>query len=161
MKPDGPLRHAKHIVRAGLLLVLGLIALVLGRSVFIPETWGDYGSYRGANVAEQSAVPLQHGGNASCRECHPDEFETVTEGSHGSLACESCHAPLALHVADGDKVADMPMRLEAVLCLNCHLLMDARPASQPQINPRQHVEEQDAEYSETVCFECHEPHEPF
>jgi hypothetical protein len=54
----------------------------------------------------------------------------------------------------------MPVHHDNDLCLNCHLQMDARPATQPQINPRQHVEDQDVEYGEGVCFECHEPHEP-
>jgi hypothetical protein len=161
VRPDGPLAHAKHIVRAGLLLVAGLVALLLGRSLFVPETWGEHGSYRAANVSEQMSHPVMHGGNTSCRDCHADEYEAVAGDGHATLACELCHAPLAYHVADGDKIADMPIRKSAALCISCHQRMDARPASQPQINPRQHVEDQDEEYDETVCFDCHGPHEPF
>ena len=110
MRPEGPLQHSKHIVRVGLLLVIGVVALVLGRSLFVPDTWGQFGSYRGANVAEQMVKPVHHGGNESCEMCHSDEYEEVAGGVHASLACEACHAPLSMHIVDDDKVGDMPIR---------------------------------------------------
>jgi hypothetical protein len=160
VRPDSPLLHAKHIVRAAVLLVVGVVVLVLGRSLFVPSSWGQYGAYRGANRFEQMAVPVRHGGNTSCAECHPDEYDTVTSGSHHTLACEGCHAPLASHVADDELVADMPIRRSVGLCLNCHQELEGRPAAQPQINAAQHVEEQGGELTEDACFDCHEAHSP-
>jgi len=163
MRPEGPLQHAKHIVRAGLLLVLGVVALVLGRSLFVPKTWGEFGHYRGANVAEQMDHPVVHGGNQACEECHPDEYEEVTGGVHASLACESCHAPLAAHVADEEMIAEMPVQRSRSLCLNCHEQMDARPATHPQVIWKAHLKDQgveESDFTDAVCFDCHEAHAP-
>ena len=159
MRPGSPLYHAKHIVRAGLLLVVGVVALVLGRFLFVPESWGRYGAYRANDVPTQMAKPLRHGGSLSCRECHPDIFDEVRANQHAGLACEGCHAPLAEHVRDGDWVAEMPVRRSADLCLLCHQQLDARPGTHPQIQPRLHLEEQGAS-PEDACLDCHGSHTP-
>ena len=160
MRPDSPLAHAKHIFRVGLLLIVGAVALVLGRSLFVPETWGQYGHYRGGAVLDHKAPIPRHGGNESCAACHEDEFEEVMEAGHASLACESCHAPLSVHAANDEKWADMPIRRNADLCLLCHERLDGRPADHPQINRRQHVEEEGGEMGPESCFDCHEVHAP-
>jgi hypothetical protein len=161
MRSDSPFLHAKHAVRAFLLLLLGLVLLVLGRSAFVPPSWGAHGSYRAANVPQQMALPIRHGGNSACTTCHDTEPAALAAGSHATLACEACHAPLAAHVQDDEKIADMPMRRSADLCLLCHAKLDARPAEHPQILPRAHLEELGvAESSDQVCFECHNPHSP-
>jgi len=160
MRPDGPLRHAKHVVRAALMLVVGVVAIVLGRLLFVPATWGQYGAYRGANVAEQMAKPVRHGGNSACAQCHESEHHDLTRGGHASLECESCHAPIADHVLDGEKVADMPIRRGIELCLGCHEELDARPDKFPQIQPSRHVAENEGELHEEACLDCHESHWP-
>ena len=160
MEPDSPLRHTKHIFRVGLLFLVVLVTLLLGRSLFVPDTWGQYGWYRAASVVEYTNQLARHGGSESCRECHEDEFNTLTEAGHRSLACELCHAPLITHAVDGDKTADMPIQTTNELCTRCHQALMARPASFPQVQLRQHVEENDGEYSPVVCFDCHEPHSP-
>lgn len=160
MRPDSPLAHAKHIFRVFLLLIVGLIVLTLGRSFFVPDTWGQYGSYRGAAIEQHWNKVPRHGGTASCAECHESEYEDVTSGVHHTLACEGCHAPLSVHVANGEKIADMPIRKSQDLCLLCHEKLDARPATQPQILPAQHLEEEGGEPGPESCFDCHEPHSP-
>jgi len=160
MRPDSPLAHAKHILRAGLLLVAVAVVLVLGRSFFVPPSWGEYGRYRGDNVAQQRAIPPRHGGNAACRECHEDETTELLAGAHAKLACEGCHAPLASHASGDELLAEMPVRKDAELCLGCHRQLDARPAGHPQINERAHLAEQEVEPAPDVCFDCHAPHSP-
>jgi predicted CXXCH cytochrome family protein len=160
MRPDGPLRHAKHVARAALMLIVGLVAIVLGRSLFVPATWGDHGPYRGANVAEQMALPIQHAGNATCAACHEEQRDDLIGGGHASLECESCHAPVSEHARDEEKIADMPIRREIELCLTCHQELDARPAGFPQIQPKRHVAENEGEFHDQVCLDCHEAHVP-
>lgn len=160
MKPDSPLHHTKHIFRVGLLLLLALIVLVLGRSLFVPDTWGQFGWYRGASVEEYRGLPARHGGDASCESCHDSEFADHAASGHSVVNCELCHAPLSAHIADDDKIADMPVLESNELCLRCHHLLRARPADFPQVQPRQHVIEQGGEYSPDACFDCHEPHSP-
>jgi predicted CXXCH cytochrome family protein len=160
MNSESPLWHAKHVVRAFLALIVLLIALVLGRQFLVPDSWGRSGWYRADNVTEQRAFPLRHGGNASCGECHDDILAELTDAGHAGVRCEGCHAPLALHVSDGDKIADMPVRRETSLCVRCHQALDARPTDFPQVHPREHVSEQGGEFGPDACFECHNPHAP-
>jgi hypothetical protein len=160
MEPESPLRHAKHIFRVFLLLIVGVVALILGRDLLIPPTFGEYGHFRGSNVAEQSGKPVRHGGDRSCQSCHAEQFETHESGAHKPVHCELCHAPVAVHAAGGKKIATMPIRKSADLCISCHERMEARPASQPQVQPKQHVLEQGSEPSPESCFDCHDPHSP-
>jgi hypothetical protein len=160
MEPNSPLRHTKHVFRVGLLLFAAIVALILGRSFFVPDTFGQYGAYRGANVDEQAAHEVRHGGRESCEPCHADEFEEQAEGGHGTVTCEVCHAPGYLHARDDEKIADMPIQRSADLCLLCHQQLKARPQGQPQVQPRQHLEENDGEPGPESCFECHEAHSP-
>lgn len=161
MRPDSPLRHAKHIVRVALLLLIAVVVLTLGRSFFVPDSWGQYGPYRASNVAEQMAHPPRHGGNAACAGCHDAEAAELAGGGHSTLACESCHAPLAVHATTDDVIAEMPIHKDKELCLTCHRRLDARPASHPQIRERDHLKDQEVEdATPDVCFDCHSPHSP-
>jgi len=160
MRPDSPLAHSKHVFRVFLLLIAGIVVLVLGRSLFVPPSWGQFGAYRGAALAQHRALDPRHGGNDACRECHDDEPDELAAGAHHSLACEGCHAPLSVHVTDGEWTAEMPVRHSATLCLGCHERLEARPASHPQIDPAAHLEEMDAEPGPESCVDCHEAHSP-
>jgi len=145
------------------LLLAVLVSLVLGRSLFVPPTWGDYGWYRGANVAEHMSKPLRHLGDDACEPCHSEQYEAHTGGVHHSIRCELCHGPVALHVnlEEGEKTAEMPMRRSRELCESCHGYRDARPSDFPQVDPRQHVTDNGAEFSSDACFDCHDPHSPY
>ena len=160
MDPSSPLYHAKHVLRAVFLFVLGVIGLILLRSWLAPPTWGQFGPYRGAAVEEARALPPIHGGAAACGACHEDEFSEHRRGSHAPVECELCHAPVATHVSDGEWIAEMQMPASSDWCLTCHRRLTARPPSFPQIVPAEHLEENGAESGPRVCFECHEPHSP-
>ncbi len=58
MQESNPLWHAKHVFRFASMVVLGIVVLILGRSAFVPNSWGQYGWYRGDNIAEQMALPV-------------------------------------------------------------------------------------------------------
>jgi hypothetical protein len=160
LEPESPLRHAKHIFRVFLLLMVAVVALVLGRDFLVPPTFGQFGHYRAANVEQQRSFPPRHGGDASCRPCHAAQYDAHAAGPHQNVRCELCHAPVAVHAADGKKIAKMPIRKTADLCVLCHERLEARPATHPQIQPKQHVVEQGSEPSAESCFDCHDPHSP-
>ena len=160
MRDDSPLRPMKHVIRAAILLVVALVLLVVFRSVLVPETWGQYGAYRASNVPEQLALPVHHGGDASCRPCHEEQWETHDASAHVVVRCELCHAPVSGHATADAKVADMPTHREADLCLDCHRPLDARPDRVPQIQAERHVREMGGEPGPEACFDCHDPHEP-
>ncbi len=160
MRPDSPLFHAKHVFRALILFLLGVVALIVVRSLLVPPSWGAYGHYRGDSPAEYSALPVSYQGPASCAACHDEESKARDAGVHHTVSCEVCHAPLARHVKDGDVIAEMPVAKTDALCLRCHLELDARPATFPQVQPRKHIEEQGGTDGPTACFDCHNPHSP-
>jgi hypothetical protein len=160
MEPESPLRHAKHIFRVFLLLVVAVVALVLGRDFLVPPTFGQYGHYRAANVEQQRSHPVRHGGDESCKPCHAAQYDAHAAGPHAVVRCELCHAPVSVHVADGKKIAAMPIHKTADLCALCHERLEARPTSQPQIQLKQHVLEKGGEPSPEACFDCHDPHSP-
>ena len=162
MQSGNSLEHSKHVFRAALLLVVVVVTLLLGRSLFVPPTWGEFGSYRGANVEEHRNRPVRYGGDQSCEPCHSEQYDVHLEGVHHSLRCEMCHGPVALHVDldEGEVVAEMPVNRSRELCENCHRFLSARPVTFPQIDPREHVVENGGEYSPDACFDCHDPHSP-
>jgi hypothetical protein len=162
MDPDSPLAHSKHVFRAAILLVVVVVAMLLGRSLFVPETWGEFGRYRGAAVAEYRNKPVRLGGNDQCAMCHDVEYQAHAAGVHAAVECELCHGPVAFHVdlEQGEVLAEMPVRRSRELCELCHRRLEARPVDFPQIDVREHVLEKGGELTPDACFDCHDPHSP-
>lgn len=162
MGPGSSLEHSKHVVRAALMLLVVVVALVLGRSLFVPPTWGESGRYRGDSPREHAAKTPRHGGDNACEMCHPEQVEVHNEGVHNAVRCELCHAPVANHVdlEEGEKLADMPVRRDRDLCENCHAYLSARPADFPQVESKRHVIDNGGEFTADACFDCHDPHSP-
>lgn len=160
MEPDTTLKHTKHIFRVSILLAFVLVALVLSRDLFVPESWGEYGWYRGNAVLEHSQHTVVLQGDVACGECHEDEYDLKAAGGHTTVRCELCHAPYPQHIADGEVIAEMPIPESYELCTRCHRFLAARPEGFPQVNPQQHLADNEVEFSDTVCTECHDPHSP-
>ncbi len=162
------MEHAKHIVRAVLLLVVVVLTLIVARHFAIPKSFGLYGAYRYDNVAEHAALSPVHGAPDACVHCHEEQAEARSEGKqsddeigHSSVSCEVCHAPLAGHVEGTEWTAKMPVLKKNSLCLRCHERLDARPKDFPQVVLSEHLEGQDVALSEGVCLECHNAHNPY
>ncbi|MFQ5655158.1 MAG: cytochrome C [Planctomycetota bacterium] len=161
------MRRSKHLARAILLLGLVLAGFFTLRAFVVPETFGEAGHFRYANLAEQRAKPVKHGGRAACRPCHETILDENQAGSHKTVHCEGCHAPVVTHAdfeqRDGPskgKIADMPRHRSWRLCARCHQRLQARPETFPQVDIKSHLEELEMEYGENVCIECHDPHSP-
>jgi hypothetical protein len=152
------MEHARHVFRVLFVLLLAIVAIVLGRTLLVPKSYGMYGPYRFDNVAEQAnARPPLHGGMAACAECHKDRAKVHAGGSHKSVSCEICHAPLGKHVKDGAVFADMSVDHSFTLCERCHRKIVGRPEAFPQVVLAQHVQ---SRLEGKVCLECHDPHSP-
>lgn len=154
------MEHSKHIVRVLLLVIVLIIAFLIFRTFFAPRSFGRFGHYRADNVAEQMAKPVSHGESASCADCHDEMMEEHQAGSHISVTCEDCHAPLATHIKDEERIAAMAMNRSSVLCLRCHEKLEARPNGFPQIRLEDHLKKLSMEMSPDVCLGCHKPHSP-
>ncbi|MHC4236165.1 MAG: cytochrome C [Planctomycetota bacterium] len=156
------MEHTKHIVRAVLLVVLACIVFVVIRHFAIPESFGDFGHYRAGSVADFRAQQPVHGDAGTCTDCHDhdEEAEAISAGQHSAVSCEVCHAPLATHVRDDEKIADMRADPSNTLCGWCHQQLAAPPSEFPQVVFRDHVSEKGLEMSPAVCLECHDAHNP-
>ncbi len=154
------MEHSKHIVRMAVLVIVVLIGFLLSRTFFSPPSFGRYGFYRADNVKEQMAKPVRHGESVSCSDCHDEKTEDLNSGSHQSINCENCHAPLVTHIKEEENFAAMAMNRSSSLCLRCHESLDARPADFPQIRGEEHLKKASMEMTPDVCLGCHEPHTP-
>ncbi|MHC4413757.1 MAG: cytochrome C [Planctomycetota bacterium] len=154
------MEHAKHIIRAVLLLVAAAVAFVVVRHFMIPESFGEHGHYRFGSVADYAGKEPVHGARVSCAGCHDEEAGTVSDGKHDPVACEVCHGPLATHVRGGERIAEMPVRRTHSLCGWCHERLVARPKKFPQVDMRTHVADKGGEMIEGICLECHDAHDP-
>lgn len=147
-----------------ILVFLAIIALMLlGRALFVPDSWGELGYYRADSIKDELAKPLVHGQNESCQSCHAEVYDMKQHSVHARLACESCHAPVSTHVdASGEKIGDMPHKLgepQVELCLSCHQKTLGRPEKFPMIEYPAHIEEQNV-HADHTCDQCHTVHAP-
>lgn len=151
------MEHSKHIWRGAILLTVVLTALVVGRHFLIPQSFGEMGHFRGDALYELMALPPVHGAPGACAECHDGIAAAKAQGGHRTVECEVCHGPLAGHVQDGEKIADMPVDRSWQRCAQCHRYLAARPAAMPQIDLREHLDlgPQDPVPAE-ACLDCHD-----
>ncbi|MFQ5987609.1 MAG: hypothetical protein ACE5H6_02035 [Dehalococcoidia bacterium] len=106
-----------HLIRAGaLILVLG-IGFLLVRWIFIPESFGQYGFYRGENVAEWADWPTQYAAVPECGVCHQQRYDTWVNSKHSSVSCENCHGPAQNHAQTGTPLV---FDVARELCGLCH-----------------------------------------
>jgi len=146
------LKDAGHLFRMAAVFVVGIVLFLVLRGIFVPRSFGQYGHYRGAALAEIASKPIMFAGHGTCESCHIDVQEVKSKGVHARVACESCHGPLAKH-AD-DPTALQPPKLDvAVLCVRCHEANLAKPKAFPQVVSAEHS-------GGVVCDTCHKPHSP-
>ncbi len=154
------MEHAKHIFRAALLLILIAIGFIVVRWFAVPRSFGMYGHYRFNSIAEHMAQLPVHGSATVCQECHDEIWQKRAEGKHTLVSCETCHASLAFHIKEDEKIAAMPVDRSYALCARCHQRLTARPESFPQVVIKNHLMDKEVEMSESVCLECHNAHDP-
>lgn len=142
-------------------MVGALVVFFIVRALLVPKSFGQFGTFRGDNLAEQAAQPTNYGPLDVCAPCHAAVFETKTKGKHMNVPCQTCHGPVAEHVQD-DGMKPMIMNRSFTLCARCHQKLEARPAQFPQINIQDHLGRANltTEGNEGVCLTCHNPHSP-
>ncbi len=150
------MEHARHVFRVVFVLVVVIAGFSVMRVLALPPTYGMYGPYRYANVAEQASRNPVHGGADSCEPCHKVQFDARRNNPHKTVSCEVCHGPLAVHAAEGKKIAAAPVDPSWTLCARCHNKVVGRPVDFPQKDVQRHVTPNKLEGR--VCLECHDPH---
>ncbi len=149
-------RHTRR-----LFLVIGLVlgGALVARFLAVPPTFGEFGYYRGAAVAEAMSFTPRHIGKTACGDCHPEELALHDKDAHATVQCEDCHGPGAAHADDPSNVVLAKPKTKA-LCLTCHQRLQARPGAFPQIDWHEHFKYVGVKDPSTECIACHSPHEP-
>ena len=110
--------------------VVGIVLFLVLRGIFVPRSFGQYGFYRGAAIADTASRPVVFAGHLACESCHTDVHDLKSKGVHARVACESCHGPLAKHADDPTSL--QPPKIDvAVLCVRCHEANIAKPKTFP------------------------------
>jgi Cytochrome c554 and c-prime len=144
-------KDAGHLFRFLFLFVVAFVVFLVVRHFVVPKSFGQYGHYRGAAIAEIAAKPVKFAGHDTCETCHADILDAKKTGKHANVNCEACHGPLANHAND-PSIA--PAKLDtAVLCIKCHAASAAKPKTFPQVDADQHS-------GGVPCETCHKPHDP-
>jgi hypothetical protein len=133
-------------------IFIGLFLLV--RYLLVPESFGEYGHYRGLSIQENAEVTPHYAGKKACVECHDDMAAIIASDLHSDLSCEVCHGPGLDHANYPDSVGIYkPFKRE--FCGACHGLNPARNADVvKQVDLKEHNIDND-------CIDCHNPHKPW
>ena len=91
-------RDSEHLLRFAALFVMAFMAFLIIRHFVVPKSFGEYGHYRGAAIAEIAARPVKFAGHQTCETCHADVAQEMQAGKHEHVHCEACHGPLQKHV---------------------------------------------------------------
>ena len=144
-------KDIEHLVRLAALMLIVLASFVIVRTAIVPKSFGEYGHFRGAAIAEIAAKPIVHAGHQTCEGCHSDIADKKKTGKHIVVACEACHGALANHA---DDPSIQPAKLDtAVVCSRCHEANSAKPKWFPQVVTADHS-------GGLACDTCHQPHTP-
>ena len=94
-------KDAGHLFRFAFLFVIAFVAFLVIRHFVVPKSFGQYGHYRGAAIAEIAAKPIKFAGHDTCETCHADILDAKKSGKHANVNCEACHGrSLAAHAND-------------------------------------------------------------
>jgi uncharacterized CHY-type Zn-finger protein len=147
-----PFKDSGHLFRLAGVFIAGILLFLVIRGFLVPQSFGQYGHYRGDAVGEMAARPVHFAGHQTCEACHTDIVEKKKDGKHAHVNCEACHGPLVKH---GDDPASVkPDKLDtAVLCVRCHEANAAKPKGFPQVTSADHS-------TGLACDTCHQPHNP-
>jgi hypothetical protein len=127
---------------------------LLARYFLVPETFGEYGHYRGASLGENAALELHFAGKEMCSMCHDDIASDLQGDQHRFLSCEVCHGPGMDH-ANSPEEHQLARPGERGHCGKCHFVHPAKNKEIIlQVEPEEH-------YPENECITCHNPHKPW
>ncbi|MEE4164494.1 MAG: hypothetical protein V2I35_00745 [Desulfocapsaceae bacterium] len=157
-------KYNAHLIRLTFALVVVIVLGLAARQLFTPESMGEYGHYRGADIADQKVLPVRLGTNDACFECHQPIRSIHKQGVHKTVSCEVCHGLYGDHISDGKKIASLPIvRGDDVvdLCLRCHnKIITARPRTEIKvIGMPEHLQDKHVQLTHT-CDQCHMVHDP-
>jgi hypothetical protein len=142
-------RLPPQIFRLVLLTVAIVASYAVARVFLTPQSFGEFGWYRGNALGEIAARTPVYAGKQACDECHSEILQKLAKDSHKTLSCEACHGVSKEHAENPDV---LPVKLTGSHCIRCHEANPSRPAWFKQIVVKEHYNGK--------CSECHIPHQP-
>lgn len=136
-----------------LLFAIFIVVFIGIRRLLVPESFGQYGHYRGEALNEIAAQEPVFAGTQACIDCHSDIYEMLLSDQHANLSCEVCHGPGLKHT-DSMEASDIFIQRGRDLCGRCHALNPARPMD---VIFQVDVAEHNIEFEN--CVDCHNPHQ--
>ena len=130
------------------------IGLMLVLKYFLtPESWREYGPYRGKALTEISSKEARFVQMETCAMCHDSIALLKEQSTHKSIECEICHSIGARH-SDDPESYDLEIHKDRQFCMRCHTKNLARPKDIiKQVDAIEHYEGEE-------CITCHNPHQP-
>ncbi|UCG28195.1 MAG: hypothetical protein JSV24_02215, partial [Bacteroidales bacterium] len=139
-----------QVKRLSFFLVIFIAIFLLTRHLLTPDTFGEFGHYRGASLQENASLELLYAGQESCNECHQEIMEMKEQDLHSDVTCESCHDSGYKHVQSPDSFRIYIPRGRK-FCGICHSLNTARSTEAIfQVDLNEHNIDKD-------CIDCHNP----
>lgn len=129
-----------------------IVAFVVVRWVLKPESFYQYGHYRGEALNESLVRQPRYVVRTACTECHDTEADANAASPHKKISCQTCHGPGQEHL-DEPTTQNIQKPEVRTICLRCHEERSARPDWYPQINEQEHADG-------AVCSDCHAVHNP-
>jgi hypothetical protein len=143
-----------QIPRLAIAFAIFISLFILVRKLLVPDTFGEYGHYRGASLIDNALPEIHYAGQQACFECHQDVEDLKKEDVHSEIHCETCHGPGQKHVLSGE-AKDILKPAGRDFCANCHAKNAAKPVGAVfQV-------EVDKHNTGKNCTECHNPHQPW
>jgi hypothetical protein len=143
-----------QLTRLALAFTIFISLFLILRHFLVPDTFGEYGHYRGASLIDNAQPEIHYAGQQACFECHKDIEDLKAQDVHSEIHCETCHGPGQKHSEKGDTTGYIrPSGRE--FCGLCHSRNAAKQKNAIfQIDLKEH-------YIEKKCTECHNPHQPW
>jgi excinuclease UvrABC ATPase subunit len=143
-----------QLPRLALAFTIFISLFILLRHLLTPDTFGEYGHYRGASLIDNALPEIHYSGQQACFECHQDVEDLKKQDVHSEIHCETCHGPGQKHVLSADS-ADILKPAGREFCGRCHTMNAAKQKDAVfQVDLTKHNVDKN-------CTECHNPHQPW
>ncbi len=143
-----------QLTRLAIAFAIFISLFLLLRHYLVPETFGQYGFYRGASLTDIEKDEMHYAGQQVCFECHQDIEDLKLQDVHSEIHCETCHGPGLKHSENGDTTG-LVRPTSREFCGLCHSKNAAKQKSAIfQVDLKEHNVDR-------RCIECHNPHQPW
>jgi len=143
-----------QIKRLALVFAVLIGCFLLIRALLMPDTFGQYGHYRGQALEDNRNHEVKYLGEKFCLECHEEYGDMKSSDLHAEISCETCHGPGWKHVEEPEP-ENITLPEGRAFCGLCHSLNAARLTDNvAQVDLKEHN-------TGKQCLDCHNPHAPW